>query len=50
MDFWAIYGIGLAVILVLMTILWLISLRLKNSSKEYIEKTSAFIPWFPRKE
>ena len=32
MSFLEIYGIGLAVILVLMTVLWLISLILKNSS------------------
>jgi len=32
MSFLEIYGIGFAIILILMTILWLVSLRLKNSS------------------
>jgi len=39
MTFLAIYGIAALVILGFMAIIW----------KEYIETTSAFIPWFPGK-
>jgi steroid 5-alpha reductase family enzyme len=51
MTFWEIYLIAAAMIVLVMTGLWLLSLVLRDASiyEDYVRTTSAFIPWFPKK-
>jgi steroid 5-alpha reductase family enzyme len=64
MPFFQIYVQAFLMIMIMMSSLWIINITIKVSGvallekslveqkpqyKEYIEKTSAFFPWFPKK-